>query len=216
MTAPAEPLGFLLEEDEALKAKLSGITVSDGQRAARPVEVWYGQPDLEMAKRNFPYISIELIDINEDSDRVMVGKPFLQYLPDGYTVPDDAVNQILSANWFPTPYNLDYQVTAWSRHPRHDRQIVAELLGGRLPIRFGGINLPRSYREVRLDMLEGPRVADSTDENGKRLFRKVFTVRISTELFLDDQLRVLQLIERINVLKGVDREGFEQIEAVIS
>lgn len=206
---------FLLEEDEALKLKLSGLTVSDSSNAAREVQVWYGQPDLELAKRTYPYISIELIDIAEANERVMAGKPFLTYLPDGYVAPEDDASQILSAAWFPTPYDLDYQVTAWSRHPRHDRELVAKLLSGPLPIRFGALDLPRSYREVRLDMLDGPRVADTTDENGKRLFRKVFTVRVATELFLTDQLPVLQLIERINVVPGVDRTGFSQIEATI-
>lgn len=206
---------FILEEDEALKAKLSGLTVADSSNPAREVQVWYGQPDLELAKRTYPYLSIELIDIGEANERVMAGKPFLQYLPDGYAVPADDANQILSATWFPTPYSLDYQVTAWSRHPRHDRELVAKLLAGPLPIRFGGLDLPRSYREVRLDMLDGPRVADTTDENGKRLFRKVFTVRVATELFLDGSLPVLDLIQRIEFITGFSREGFDVIEASI-
>ena len=206
---------FVLEEDEALKLKLSGLTVSDSSNPAREVQVWYGQPDLELAKRTYPYISIELVDINEANERVMVGKPFLQYLPDGYEVPADNVNSILSASWFPTPYNLDYQVTVWSRHPRHDRELLAKLLAGPLPIRFGGLDLPRSYREVRLDMLEGPRVSDTTDENGKRLFRKVFTVRVATELFPVGSLPTLEMVERVEFILGVAREGFEVIEASI-
>lgn len=209
------PLGFLLEEDEALKAKVTGLTVFDDRMAARPVPVWYGNPDLELAQRTYPYISLELVDMNEANERVMVGKPFLRYLPDGYEAPLDTSNEILSASWFPTPYDLDYQVTAWSRHPRHDREIVRKLLSGRLPIRFGALDLPRSYREVRLDMLDGPRIADTVDENGKRLFRKVFTVRVATELFPDDVIKATGLIQTVQLITHEPVAEFHQITAVI-
>lgn len=212
---------FLVEEDEALKLKLTGLTVSDARRAARPVEVWFGQPDLELAKRNYPYISIELVDITEANERVMVGRPFMTYLPEGYTDPTDP-DQVLTAAWFPTPYDLDYNVTAWSRHPRHDRELVSKLLSGPLPIRFGGINLPRSSRTVRLDMLDGPQVADMTDENGKRLFRKVFQVRVATELFPNDVIKLTGLVKSVQVtahdpvpLPDTVGEFYEQITAVI-
>lgn len=212
---------FIVEEDEALKLKLSGLTVSDSSNAARPVQVWYGQPDLELAQRTYPYISIELVDITEANERVMVGKPFMTYLPEGYTDPTDP-NQRLSAFWFPTPYDLDYNVTTWSRHPRHDRQLVSRLLSGVLPIRFGGLRLPRSSRTVRLDLLDGPQVADMTDENGKRLFRKVFQVRVATELWPDDVIALTNLVQSVALtvhdpvpVPGTIDETYEQITAVI-
>ena len=173
---------FLLEEDLALKTLLTGMTVTDDRRTARPVEVWFGQPDLELQQRTFPYISIDLVDINEAQERVVTGLPIIDYVPDG--APTPAVGQTLVAHNFPMPFDLDYLVTVWSRHPRHDRQITATMLRDRTPVRFGQLDLPETKRTVRLDMLGGgPTPSDSTDESGKRLFRKAFSLRVSTELF---------------------------------
>lgn len=191
-------MAFLLEEDLALKTLLTGITVSDDRRAARPVEVWFGQPDLEMQNRTFPYISIDLVDINEAKERAMVGIPMLQYLPEG--APTITAGTVLCANNFPTPYDLDYLVTAWSRHPRHDREILSTLLRERTPIRYGQLRLPDTKRVARLDMLGGPQPADSTDENGKRLFRKALNLRVSTELFLKDTLFLAQRITQVPLI----------------
>lgn len=206
-------MAFLLEEDEALKTQVSGITVSDDRRATRPVEVWFGQPDLELRNRTYPYISIELVDINEDTERVQVGMPELSYIPSGWVAPTGG-QQLVTTN-FPTPYNLDYQITAWSRHPRHDRQIIQKLLAGKLPIRFGRLVLAETNRMVRLDMLEGPRVADTADENGKRLFRKVFTVRVATELFQDQALQLVGLVQQVVFTGPAAPTDFTAIEAVI-
>lgn len=213
MTTPT-PTAFLLEEDAALKAKLTGMTVSDDRRAARPVGVWFGQPDLELRERTFPYISIELIDINESQERVMNGQPHLTYTPPGYLpAPAGSVN---IADWFPTPYDLDYQVTVWSRHPRHDRQILRDLLAGRLPMRFGHLDMPETKRIARLDVLGGPQIADTTDENGKRLFRKVFTVRVATELFPDAVIAAVGLVRQVRIIPPTEiHTGYEVITAEV-
>ena len=189
---------FVIEEDNALKTRLTGLTVIDEKNVARPVNVWFGQPDLELRARTFPYISIELIDINEAQDRVVSGIPILTYQPGNFQAP--VAPNVLLASSFPSPYDLDYQISVWSRHPRHDRQLMQELLQGRLPIRFGRLVLPQTNRSVRMDMLGGPRVADGTDENGKRIFRKVFTVRVSTELFNPQALSINGLVARLNIL----------------
>lgn len=207
---------FLLEEDEALKTLLStpSVTVSDGARQSRPVEVWYGQPDLELRARTYPYISIELIDINEANERVMVGFPFLTYTPPGATAL--TAGQVRYANNFPSPYDLDYQVSVWSRHPRHDREILAKLLAGRLPVRHGRLHMPETERVVRLDMLGGPRVSDTTDENGKRLFRKIFTMRVATELFPDGALQTAGRVQSVHVnAPAVSNPDFTPITFVI-
>lgn len=207
---------WLLEEDNALKQHLSNptITVADDQRSSRPVEVWFGQPDLELQKRTYPYISLELIDINEAPERVVNGLPMLTYTPSGYA-PLPA-GQVRYVNMFPTPYDLDYQVTVWSRHPRHDRQILQQLMQGRLPIRFGQLALAETNRVVRLDMLGGPRVADTTDENGKRLFRKVFTLRVATELFPENALKAAGLVRAVHITEpSVFDPDFTPIVATI-
>ncbi len=50
---------FILNEDKALKAALSGITVSDSGNPTRPVGVWFGQPDPEIRFQSYPYITID-------------------------------------------------------------------------------------------------------------------------------------------------------------
>ena len=206
---------FLLEEDAALKALLASpaITVADSARSARPVEVWYGQPDLELRNRTYPYISIELIDINEATERVVSGIPKLTYTPAGYA--PAASGQVYSVGNFPTPYDLDYQITAWSRHPRHDREMLLALLSSRLPLRHGRLYLPDTNRMVRLDMLGGPRVADTSDENGKRLFRKVFTARVATELFPANALAAAGLVQSVHIHTPTLAPDFYPIEATI-
>ena len=80
------------------------------------------------------------------------------------------------------PVNLDYQITTFARQPRHDRQIMAEMLTGqRLPLRFGLLVIPEDMTVRRLDFL-GVIKKDRTDSNGKRLFSNVYTVRISAEV----------------------------------
>ena len=53
---------FILNEEEALKSLLSGMTVSDSGNANRPVGVFYGQPDKEIRQQAYPYITIDLIN----------------------------------------------------------------------------------------------------------------------------------------------------------
>lgn len=217
MTTPYAPenAAFLLEEDNALKQHLTGLTVSDDRRSTRPVPVWFGQPDLELRARTYPYISIELVDLGEDTERTVVGLPELTYVPPGYSAP--ANGEVMTAHNFPLPYNLDYQITVWSRHPRHDRQIMRDLLAGPLRLRFGSVFMPETNRVARLDILGGPRVADTTDENGKRLFRKVFTGRMSTELFPDQALAIAGLIQSVHINAPTTPDpSYEVIEAVIT
>ena len=40
--------GFLLDEDNALRAHLLGMTVTDDQNRTREVGVWFSHPDLEI------------------------------------------------------------------------------------------------------------------------------------------------------------------------
>ena len=52
---------FLLNEEAALKSLLSGMTVADSGNQARPVGVFYGQPDKEIRQQSYPYLTIDLI-----------------------------------------------------------------------------------------------------------------------------------------------------------
>ena len=53
---------YIINEDKALKALVSGITVSDSGNPTRPVGVWFGQPDNEIRQQSYPYITIDLVE----------------------------------------------------------------------------------------------------------------------------------------------------------
>jgi len=182
---------FIIAEDEALKARLQGVTVEDDKNPYRPVGVWYGQPDIEVRAQSFPFLTIDLVDVSEATERVMnAGGVHPWY----YNDPEMQVGPYTYDDWtvpYPIPINLDYQITSFSRQPRHDRQILAQVLGNRLPFRFGSLPVEERRTEVgpdttidmtirRLDML-GVAKRD-TIESGKRMFMNIWTVRVSSEL----------------------------------
>ena len=185
---------FIINEDEALKTLLQGITVSDGGNAARPVAVYYGQPDKDIRQQSYPYITLDLVGVREDTERAHRGVVNLTYAPEGFTPnrnTDGSINQPVE---FPIPVDLIYQVSTWSRQPRHDRQIMAKLFApGRLPFRFGQLPIPQDGTNRRLDML-GFSKRDTT-EGGKRLFSNVYNIRISSELFVDQLFNVYKVTD---------------------
>jgi hypothetical protein len=171
---------FLLSEDQALRELLTGITVSDQKSVndaqARVVGVWFGQPDQEIRAQSYPYMTIDMIDVVQDRQREMRGKTSADYLKP--TTLSLAQNQDFEVD-LPIPVNIDYQVTTFARHPRHDRQILSEVLYSRFPFRFGTLDLDDGTVR-RLDVL-GVAKRDLV-EQGKRLFMNAITVRVSSEI----------------------------------
>ena len=183
---------FLLDEDEALKNLLKNMTVTDQKSVTedgpqRKVGVWFGQPDQEIRAQSYPYITIDMIDIAEDFTRAMRGIAAPAYMQDPTTGPDDTEDydpdtQAWEIHW-PIPVNIDYQITTYARQPRHDREILAQLLYTRIPLRFAVLNTgPNTvYGTVRrLDVIDISK-RDIT-EQGKRLFVNAITVRVSSEI----------------------------------
>jgi hypothetical protein len=180
---------FLLDEDEALRNLLTGLTVTD-QKApstnARKVSVWFGQPDQELRNQSYPYITIDMIDIAEDFTRSMRGKAQPVYLANPTTIGTSTTYNSTLHDWeidYPIPVNIDYQVTTYARQPRHDRQILADLLNTRIPLRFATLNTGTNTAQGtirRLDVLDISK-RDVT-EAGKRLFVNAITVRVSSEI----------------------------------
>lgn len=175
---------FLISEDEALKNLLKGMTVTDQKSgSSRNVGVWFGQPDQEVTDQKYPYITIDMIDISEDFMRSMRGKAKPEYFPNPATGPDgetayDSETQSWLINW-PVPVNIDYQITTYSRQPRHDREILAQLLYTKIPLRFAVLE-PDDSTVRRLDVLDISK-RDIT-EQGKRLFVNAITLRVSSEI----------------------------------
>lgn len=169
---------FLLSEDKALREKLQGMVVYDqkatGEQVPRSVGVWFGQPDQEIRKQEFPFITIDMIDVSRDPSREHRGKVSPAYLS-----PETLAENKGFKMDIPIPVNLDYQITTYSRHPRHDRMIVAQLLANQLPMRGGILELDDNTVR-RLDVLDVSK-RDLT-ENERRTFINSFTVRVSSEI----------------------------------
>jgi hypothetical protein len=203
-------MSFLLDEDEALRNLLKDMTVTDQKSvteegATRKVGVWFGQPDQEIRNQNYPYITIDMIDLSEDIQRAMRGRVKPSYLTNP-TRQVEGAQGVQSVSYddeihdwdinYPIPVNIDYQITTYARQPRHDRQILAQLLYTKIPLRFAVLNTgPNTSAGTtrRLDVLDISK-RDIT-EQGKRLFVNAITVRISSEIAAETYNQLYKTLE---------------------
>ena len=205
---------FILSEDKALRNLLKGLTVTDqkadgGTGATRAVNVWFGQPDQEIRAQSYPYMTIDLIDVSEDFQRSMRGMVSPAYLPAPTTSPDGNGNYDpdTQAWWIhmPIPVNLDYQITTYSRQPRHDRELLSQLLHLKIPLRFAILE-PDDGTVRRLDVLDISK-RDVT-EQGKRLFVNAITVRVSSEISPETYNQVYKALQvSVQGTEGVATPG---------
>jgi len=178
---------FLLSEDEALRNLLKDMVVTDQKSnatgvATRAVKVYFGQPDQELRDQTYPYITIDMIDISEDTMRAMRGKVAPSYISDPSNMTPSLDFDPTVHGWeidYPIPVNIDYQVTTYARQPRQDREILAQLLYTKIPLRFAVLET-NDNTVRRLDVLDISK-RDVT-EQGKRLFVNALTVRVSSEI----------------------------------
>jgi len=176
---------FVLAEDSALKTHLNGITVSDDKSNNRPVKVWYGFPDVEVRDQSFPYITIDLIDILPANERQTYG--FITDTDNLGTVTPGA--NYVYTNQIPVAYDLIYQITSFSRHPRHDRSIIYQLMT-KFPSKYSrlkvytpdgtGFTIRSMFVDgfVKRDTVEG-------ETGNRRLLRNVYTVRVVSQMTPD-------------------------------
>jgi hypothetical protein len=193
-----------------------------GTGGTRTVGVWFGQPDQEIRTQSYPYITIDMIDIGEDYARAHRGRVSPEYYPDPETMVEavQGVQGVQAAQgvqgvqavqgvqgiafdpelhgWdmdWPVPIIIDYQITSYARQPIHDRQIMAQMITTKLPLRFGVVE-PDDGTVRRLDVM-GISKRDVT-ENGKRLFVNAFTVRVSSEV-PRTVFRKMYKVQQVNV-----------------
>lgn len=184
---------FIIAEDDALKSYLQGMTVADEKSAAtngptntpktRPVKVWFGYPDVEIKAQEFPFVTIDLVDIVQANDRQSQGKLF-----DG-----DYRGTIAPAAGFgyeydyPIAYDLIYQLTTHARHPRHDRAILFQMWN-KFPAKYGKLlvknelNTQTSARSMFVDGYAKRDTFEDTESGNRRLLRNVFTLRVVSEM----------------------------------
>lgn len=199
--------GFLFAEDEALKKRLSTLTVKDDRNAARPIQVFFRYPDNE-TERVYPFITIEMIDIVHARNRQHSENELIFFntaggasapanwekRPDALTYwPDESANltsitnkdqfQIIATNEF-VPVDLVYQVSTYARTAIHDRQITAMMLAKVFPFRRGSILIEADNTNRRLELLDWT-TADLLDPEAgyrKRIFRKIYTLQMGAEM----------------------------------
>lgn len=182
---------WLLAEDEALKRKLQGILVSDANApdAGRPVTVRFRLPESELGEVTYPLIVLNHLGISRDPDREIRGFPImLPYTPEGQQSP--------TLSEWPIPYNIEYQIVVYSRKAVHDILLTAALAQmDRIPARFGYLEIPQDGTIRRLDLLEGPTPEHMKDADGKRIFREVYRVQVSSELLPSQIEEAAQVLE---------------------
>lgn len=193
--------GFLLAEDAAVKARFSGLTVSDDRNGARGVQVFFRYPEGE-TERLYPFITIEMIDIVHALERQhsevtiyastssaastqFTGPNALEYWPSTHAdfTQFAASVPVVSANEF-IPVDILYQVSTYARSALHDRQLSAQMLSSVARLRWGFIDVPEDNTIRRFDLLDWV-TADLLDPEAgyrKRIFRKVYTLRMSAEI----------------------------------
>jgi hypothetical protein len=172
---------FIIAEDLALKTHLAGLTVSDEKNAVRPVKIWFGYPDVEVRAQEFPFITIDLIDIAPANDRQHSGVMY-DIDNNGTRTPGDDMYRYD----IPVAYDIIYQVTSYARHPRHDRALMFQLLN-KFPSKFGKLAVPNQlgtetgYRSMFLDGFV-KRDAVEGETGNRRLLRNALSVRIVSEM----------------------------------
>jgi hypothetical protein len=189
-----------------MKWRLGGLTVTDTNApvGGRPVGVRFRLPQDELANLTYPVIIIEHAGIYPDQERMQSGEMVqIPYTPEGLTpfafgsaFDPHALNPQDSPYYTPfppTPYNLDYQVTLYGRFwNEHIQPLIAELATlWRLPAKMGAMWVPQDGTLRTMRLLGGPEEGYGLDEDGKRLFKVVYRVRLYTELLEDIQSSVL-------------------------
>ena len=190
--------GFLLAEDEAIKLRFSGLTVSDDRNATRPVQVFFRYPEGE-TERHYPFITLELIDVvyarnrqhsvvdqyaYKEGDTWAEDNPAtVNYYPSQGTITvPNGVDYLKTTEYIPV--DLLYQVSTFCRSALHDRQLTANILYNVAPLRYNSIYIPADNTHRRLDMLDWT-TADLLDPEAgyrKRIFRKIYTLQMTAEL----------------------------------
>ena len=199
--------GFLLAEDEAIKKRLTGLTVTDDRDASRDVQVFFRYPEGE-TERHYPFITIEMIDLIHARNRQHSELELNYYntaggasapanwqkAPNALTYwPSESSNfsQFANKNSFPilstnefVPIDLVYQISTYTRTALHDRQLTSLMLRKVFPFRRGSIHVDADNTDRRLELLDWT-TADLLDAEAgyrKRIFRKIYTLQMGAEL----------------------------------
>ena len=173
---------FIIAEDLALKNLLQGMVVGDEKNSNRPVKVWFGYPDVEVRAQEFPFVTIDLIDISHANDRQTSGRLYDSDFRG--TIPAEPKTSY--AYDIPVAYDLVYQISTYARNPRHDRAMLYQMWN-KFPSKYGKIAVPNElgteigYRSMFVDGFVKRDAVDGETGN-RRTLRNVYTVRVVSEM----------------------------------
>lgn len=189
-------VGIGLAEDEAIKAKVSGLTLPNTKRGAPDAEVpvRFRYPEAEFnpgseapspAGIQYPLITIDFLSITYDRTRDHVNNVPISYVPDmAPELPDPTKEGITE---YPLPVLINYSITGWSVSARHNSLLRASLLApSRLPLRFGYLYVPADETLRQMFSL-GVRQDHFIERvNNRRIFRSIFSMNVEAELLKTD------------------------------
>ena len=208
---------FIIAEDEAIKNYLQGMVVADEKSAAnngptatiktRPVKVWFGYPDVEARAQEFPFVTIDLIDVVPANDRQVQGK-----LHDGdYRGTITAVPGLAYQYDYPIAYDLIYQLTTYARHPRHDRAILFQMWN-KFPSKYGVLPVSNqlgteySKRSMFVDGYAKRDTFEDAESGNRRLLRNVFTLRVVSEMTPATAAAAIPAVTTVNLNLPVNNQ----------
>jgi len=190
-------MAWLLDEDQALKAKLSGYTITNyADQRQLPVPVFFRFPDTEEVTRTFPNIAIDLVEIVFDPTRAHRAAEYVSSVNlMEQSTPAEGYSWL--AYDMALPWMLMYQIATYARQPWHDRQLTA-MLFQLFPEEFGCLDMSSIDGTIRRADLQSIERSDTYDATHKRLYRNIFTVGISSELYLG-QVTAIQNVANVAV-----------------
>ena len=185
----ATHLGFLLAEEEALKAWLTGITVPTrpGEPGTTRVECYFRYPEGER-QISYPFITIDLISIEPNFD--LMTSTYYQDTKDLY---QPSVSPTLPPGPFPgtvpavreyLPFNILWQVSTYARSALHDRFLTSIFTTDIIPVRpfFIHTQADDVMRRTERVSFQTADTMETTESGTKRIFRKIYTVQMLAEI----------------------------------
>ena len=208
--------GFLLAEEEALRAKLSKIYVTDpnASNGLRRVQVRWGYPTAEV-NRQYPFITLDLIDIEFAADRAHSAQVMgIDYWPseyatfaeyaEAYGIDLTDAHMVQATMWH--PYNLHFQIASHARNARHDLEITRILLGTTFtPHRWGWLHVPADNSNRWLDLVDWATANynEGAGDSQNRIFRKIYHIVVSAHLPPENPFVFTQVLQVHGALRGI-------------
>ncbi len=206
--------GLILAESAALKAKLSGLSVSRPGGDRRRVRTYFRYPD-EQTERIYPFITIEFLSMQFAADRAHSAQfikvdswpseyaTFQEYA-DAYGIAGwtGRVGSVETIRWH--PYNLLFQVSTHARDPLDAMYLDGKLIGTHyIPDRWGYLHIPEDGTDRWLDRLEmrtANYIEGNTQAMNQTVFRTIYTVSINAFVMPEDPKTYLQVLQVMGVL----------------